>query len=247
MASIIWDRDPQEAMDNPYEYNAQKQFQSEANVLFEKLSISKRILLKSKFYLNDYSLEKATGMLQIDALFIFKNCLDLLEDDNHKLTGRLFRDILESIHLIEYFNTGTDKSIKAIESWYQDEVIMHGEYRSFIKKREGEHQANYLRDIHRIFSKFTHKSYKTLLYGYMLGGKDSNELKYDNKWTLQQSVSMHYAYVGYFGRLIVSNLKNYGVLSVDEVETDWNGSMEKEQIPRGFLSEDDKAFLGISD
>lgn len=145
MASIIWDRDPQEALDNPYEYNAQKQFQREANILFENLS--KRILKKNKFYINDRSLEKATGMLQIDALFTFKSCLDLLENDNHKLTGKLFRDILESVHLVELFNADTDKSIKALESWYRDEVIMHGEYRSYIKNKEGEHKANFLRDV----------------------------------------------------------------------------------------------------
>ena len=38
MASFIWDRDPQEAIRNPYEYNAQKQFHREAITLTEKLA-----------------------------------------------------------------------------------------------------------------------------------------------------------------------------------------------------------------
>jgi len=245
MASIIWDRDPQEALDNPYEYNAQKQFQREANALFKKLS--NRILNESKFYLNERSLEKATWMLQTDALFAFKNCLDLLKKNNHKLTGKLLRDIMESIHLVEYLNAGTDKSLKALEIWYNDELVMHREYRDFIKKKEGENQANYLREIYRIFSKFTHKSYKILLYGYMRVGEDSNEMHYDNEWILQQSVSMYYAYVGHFGRFIISNMKDYGILTKAEVESDWNDSMEKVQIPRGFLSKKDRAILGITD
>jgi len=241
MASIIWNRDPQEAINNPYEYNAQKQFYREAITLTDK--IADKLLNNKKFHLNDKTLEKAIWMLQTDTLFAFRDAVLLLEQKKHRIVGRLFRDILECIHLIEYLSSGTEKAKNDLNLWFNDFLIMHSEYRNFIKKRDGENVAKLKRDLHRTFSKFTHRSYKILLYGYALGKDDV--IFYDEKWTLPQSVSMYYAFLGHFGQFILENLKNYGIISKAEIQIMWEESMETEQIPRGYLSKEDKEFLGI--
>jgi hypothetical protein len=243
MASIIWDRDPQEAIKNPYEYNAQKQFHREAIALSDKLG--KRLCADFKHTLHDKSLEKATWMLQTDCLFAFRDAVFLLEQKKHRIVGRLLRDILETVHLVEYFNSKTEKAEKSLLKWFDDDLIMHREYREFITKRYGKDESEIKKIQHRIFSKFTHRSYKILLYGYAL---DSHgRIIYDENWILPQSVSMYYAFLGSFGHLIIDNLKQCGVLTSKEVTDIWESSMEKEQIPRGYLSKEDKIFLGIED
>lgn len=243
MASFIWDRDTQEAINRPYEYNAQKQFHREAIKLSDLLL--ERLLAKKHFSLDDKSLEKATWMLQTDALYTFKEAVEILEQKRHRIVGRLLRDILETVHLVEYFNSDYPKALISLQKWYTDELIMHREYREFIKTKDGKEAAEYKKRLHRVFSKFTHRSYKILLYGYILAGND--QIHYDHKWTLPQSVSMYYAFLGHFGTMIIENLKNYGILSSTEVLEVWKNSMEDFQIPRGYLSPEDKEFLGISE
>lgn len=243
MASIIWERDPQEAIRNPFEYNAQKQFHREAIALTDKLV--KRLCEHFKYTLQDRSIEKATWMLQTDSLFAFRDAVILLEQKKHRVVGRLLRDILETIHLIEYLNSKSEKAEKSLKKWFDDELVMHNEFRDFIKNRDGKDISELKKNEHRIFSKFTHRSYKILLYGYALGSND--RIFYDEDWSLPQSVAMYYAFLGYFGKLIINNLKQFGNLTSNEVVEFWDSSMEKEQIPRGYLSEEDKKFLGIED
>ena len=243
MASIIWDRDPQEAINNPYEYNAQKQFHREAITLTGKLS---EMLKEGRYYLQEMTLEKAIWMLQTDALFAFRDAVILLEQKRHRVVGRLLRDILEAIHLIEYLNSKTTKSEKLLLEWFvNDELIMHREYRDYVKAYYGENEANIARDNHRILSKFTHRSYRILLYSYIRGSED--RMWFDDGTELPQSVAMYYAFLGQLGGAILENLKDFGMLTPDDVNTVWSESMEPEQIPRGFLSKEDKEFLGIND
>jgi hypothetical protein len=241
MASIVWNRDPQEAMDNPYEYNAQDQFHREAISLCNK--ISDAILNKKIFYKEDRSLEKAIWMLQTDALFAFRDSILLLHEKNHRIVGRLLRDMLETVHLIEYFNTNSTKSYSDLEEWYDDKPIMHREYRNYIKNTFGHLESETKKSQHRVFSKFTHRTYKSLLYGYILGATD--RIIYDDKISLVPTIAMYYAILGTFGLYIVDNLKLYGILTLFEIEKAWNESIESFQIPRGWMSEEQKRFFGI--
>ena len=231
MPSFIWNRDAQEAIRNPYEYDAQKQFHREAINLTSKLG--KLLCEDFEYTLENRTLEKAIWMLQTDCLFAFRDAVILLEQEKHRIVGRLFRDILETVHLIEFLESGTEKAEKALADWFEDELIMHREFRNYIKAKEGKETSDLMRDYHRIFSKFTHRSYKVLLYGYMLGAE--NRIFYDEEWTLQQSISMYYAYLGQFGQLILENLKKFGNLSKETIGEIWEESMEKEQIPRRFI------------
>jgi hypothetical protein len=243
MASIIWNRDPQEAINNPYEYNAQKQFHREAIMFSDK--IVKKLCYDFKYSLDDRSLRKATWMLQTDSLFAFKDALLILESGKHRVVGRFLRDILETVHLVEYFNSKTEKAENSLKKWFDDEIIMDREFRDFVKKRDGEVISEVMKIQHRTFSKFTHRSYNILLYGYILGRND--RLFYDKDCELPQSAAMYYALLGQFGQLIKSNLGKYGDLTTEIVDQTWNDSMEKEQMPRGYLSAEDKKFLGIKD
>jgi len=75
MPSFIWDRDPQEAMDNPYEYEAQEQFVREAESILNLFS-NELGKFDMKFTVDDRSLEKAIWMLQNDALDSLKDILE---------------------------------------------------------------------------------------------------------------------------------------------------------------------------
>lgn len=67
MASIVWGRHPQEAYDNPYEYEAQAQFVREAIELLTQFQL-KLDRFTMAFHRDDQTLEKATWMLAIDLI-----------------------------------------------------------------------------------------------------------------------------------------------------------------------------------
>jgi hypothetical protein len=241
MASIIWERDPQEAMNNPYEYNAQKQFHREALSFIGK--ICDTLTKRNEFTFNDRTLAKATWMLQTDALHSFKDAIELLNLKKHKVVGRLLRDTFETLNLIEYFNSDYASSNENLIKWYNDEPISNKRYRSFVKSIYGEQEHQRQLNNYSALSNFTHRTYKVLLYGY--AGRGDSKLFYDEQWSLPGTIAMYYAILGWIGNQIFRNLKMFGVLNVDEIDLYWNESMEEFQIPRGFLSTEDKEFLGI--
>jgi hypothetical protein len=240
MASIVWNRDAQEAMDNPYEYNAQDQFYREAVSLTAKLCSA--IITVNRFSVDNQSLEKATWLLQTDAVHAFKDAIELLAMKKHKVVGRLLRDILETIHLIEYFNSGYVNSDELLNKWFNDEPVTDKRYRAYIKNTFGDDQHQAQLANYEALSKFTHRTYKILLYGYARLG--DNSLHYDEQWSLPGTIAMYYALLGWMGNMVVSNLKTFGVLSKDTIDSYWNESMEEFQIPRGYLSKENKEFLG---
>lgn len=243
MASIVWDRNPQEAMDNPYEYNAQSQFDREATTLCTNLCNA--ITSKNSFTVVDQSLDKATWLLQTDALHAFKDAVELLKMKKHKVVGRLLRDILETLHLVEYLNSGCAGSADSLQKWYYDEPRTDRLFRQYIKATLGDVEHELHRSNYEALSKFTHRTYKVLLYGYCKLGDD--KLYYDENWTLPGTIAMYYALLGWMGQMIMASLKMYGVFEADEVVEFWNNSMEDFQIPRGYLSKEDKEFLGVTD
>ncbi len=171
MASFVWGRDPQEAFDNPYEYDAQEQFVREASaflkIIFEKLHEHNR-----KFHRDDTSLIKAIWMLDLDMIDSLQECLDLLVAKRHRIASRLFRDVVESLDLLKLFNSGTDRSEKLLLEWYKNEVISHGEARNYLKEVDGENASKNRRDYYRQLSKFTHRTYRALTDSYILAKDD---------------------------------------------------------------------------
>ena len=96
MPSFIWNRTPQEAMDNPYEYDAQEQFTREASNILELISeeLQKH---DRKFTRDERTIDKAIWMLQNDALDSLKGILTSLNEKHHRIAGKLFRDVIETL------------------------------------------------------------------------------------------------------------------------------------------------------
>ncbi len=155
MPSLVWGRDPQEAYENPYDYGIQDQ----------------------SFGRDDRSVEKAIWMLQIDALDSLRDCLKALVRKNHRVAGKLFRDIIETLDLAAYFASRSDQSAKNLEKWYADEIIPHRVYREFIKLTEGDQSFDEKRRLYSNLSRFTHRSYRAICDGYTLGS--NNRLVHD--------------------------------------------------------------------
>jgi hypothetical protein len=252
MASIIWQRDSQEAIDNPYQYPAEEQFVREAKNLISNLE--EKILNKKDFFLFDRSLEKATWMLQIDILFAFKDSIDVMGLKKHRLVGPLIRIIYENLHQVEYLNNGTEKTKKELQDWFNDKSPRHFNNRQYIKETKSSELSDFLKRQYEAYSKLTHRTYKSLLYNYARGGGKNIEnspieidyqIWYDEGWPLRQSISMFYAILGLFGKLMVSNFKTYGILTKEEVDEAWNTSMEKKPIPFGYITPEARKLFGL--
>jgi hypothetical protein len=176
MPSIVWGRDPQEAFENPYEYEIQAQFVREAKQLLDE--IYKLISIPKETYtVEDCSVEKAIWLLQMDALSSLRDCLKALTRKEHRIAGKLFRDIVETCDLAAYFNSRTKCSMRRLEQWYDDSIITNNDYRNYIKSRDGEYKAKQLAKYYQSLSKFTHRTYRIILDGYSKGS--GNRLVHD--------------------------------------------------------------------
>lgn len=232
MASFVWHRNPEEAYSNSYEYAAQEQFAREAKGILTRLgkNLAKYNL---HFTAKEASIQKAVWMLHNDAIDALQEALGLLNRKNHKLVGRIFRDVWESSQLVEYFLSATPKSQKDLKKWFEDEIILHREIREQLKKSGRKAEVEQRRQRHRELSKFTHRSYRALQKGYSLGAAD--KMVYDGytKWSvLPHTVSSYYAILA---ALIIQNsetIKNSGLISATEIEKIWKHSLEKTTVSR---------------
>lgn len=237
MPSLVWGRSPQEAYDNPYEYEAQEQFVQEAksllkhiNTIFQKNSM--------RFHREGHSIKKAVWMLQLDALDSLKDALDALVNKKHRVASKLFRGIVETLDLAAYFHMDSNKSNRQLKKWYNDEIILNSLYRDFIEKTKGIKAKEEKTDYYKTLSRITHRTYKVLLYGYGLGAGDMIwHDGYNNSGLLilPQTISMHFAILA---DLILNFLKEAsarGILSKKEVKEAIVESLETKTVPRRFL------------
>ncbi len=237
MPSLVWDRSPEEAHINPHEYGIQEQFIREAKVLLQKLyaGLDKYVM---KFHRDDKSIKKATSMLQNDAIDSLRDCLEMLEKKKHRLASRLFRDVIETLDLAAYFNSGTVASKNDLAKWYKNQVIPHRRYRDYIKKTEGNAKSEKKKELYGQLSKYTHRSYLVLLQGYSLGRGDL--LVYDSHsesdlLVLPHTISEYFAVLAGLIKVFSKEVVLYGLLSKEEVDSAWESSLEKETVPRRFV------------
>ena len=235
MPSIIWGRDPQEAIEEPYEYECQDQFCREATLLLNQFS-SELEKYTMAFKLEDVSIEKAIWMLQNDAIDSLKDILDSLQNKRHRIAGKLFRDVLESLNLSAYFHSGVSSSKQHLAEWYQDEIIPHRVYREYIKNELGEQAKLSSAKFYSNVSKFTHRSYKILLYGYGLGTED--RLSYDGYdgdiLILPQTIAMYFATLSSFTYLASNELHLRGLVAKETIDVIWENCLGKETVTRRF-------------
>jgi hypothetical protein len=235
MTSIVWGRHPQEAYNNPYEYEAQEQFFREAKSLLDDFNI--RLDQRTLYYhRDDQSLEKATWMLSLDLVDSLLECLDLLREKRHRPASRLFRDAVETMDFLKVIHSNTERGRLALEQWYLNRTIRHSECRAHLREIEGEETAKVRKAYYEELSKFTHRSYRALLHSFSLGR--DNLLVHDSHsrglLVLPQTIA---AYLAILADLIVQAsdcLKDTKAIPADGIDTAWFTSLEAETVPRRF-------------
>lgn len=171
LKNFIWTRDPQEAMDNPYEWEAQKKFVKEANLFLRE--IRKHLIKKHSFPKEDQSSDKAIWMLALSALDSGIEILEALKNNKIHVVSHLLRHIKESLELGKYFSLNNKKSSDKVIKWYNGEFISYKHYREYIRDELKDlTKFNSLKKEYEELSKFNHNNYFTLLYNYGLGLND---------------------------------------------------------------------------
>lgn len=170
MPSRIWSLDPSESYERPYEYAVRDQFQREATKLLPRL-YQLLSIKNNKHHVHERTTSKACWLLAMEALDCLMESLTALKQKRHRVVSALLRTTHEALDLAEYFNAqGETKSgARQLSAWYRDEIIEHRVYRNWIKERDGSIAVKLEVDKYRSLSRFTHRSYQTLLLGYLLG------------------------------------------------------------------------------
>lgn len=235
MASIMWGRHPQEAHDNPYEYEVQEQFVREAKELLSQLQI-RLDYFTMQFHRDDRTLEKATWMLAVDLIDALLESVQLLEENRHRIAFRLFRDVVETVDLLQVLHSATPRAERALRLWYEDETIPHKESRMHIEEHAGKDAALKRRSYYAQLSKFTHRTYRALLKSYSLGRGDM--LVHDSHsmrmLVLPQTIASGLAVLADLILQSSECLTQCGPLVPEEIAQTWLVAIELDTVPRRF-------------
>lgn len=236
--SFIWTRSLEDAFDEPYEYPAQEQFMREAETALTKFkdALSKYDM---QFTALDRTIKKAVWILVNDAADSLTDCLLSIKDKKHRIAGKMYRDVIETLDLAAYFNADNVDSNKHLTHWYKDEVIPNRIYRDYIRRTIGENEAKEKSESYSDFSKFTHRTYYTLLFGYGqgVGHKMYYDGYKDNDILIQPTtISMYYVYLRHLILIFSRELSKLGLIESKRIDEIWTESLEKESVPRRFIS-----------
>lgn len=235
MPSIVWGRHPQEAYDNPYEHEAQRQFLRECDALLRELI--KRLRPHTlKYHRDEQSLQKATWLLTMDLLASLLDCVALLEESRHRPAARVFRDSVETIDLMRVLHSDSPNAVPALKKWYGNETISHGEARKLIEALDGAEAAIQRRAFYKELSKFTHRTYRALLDSVSLGRDDLmvHDSHGSGLLVLPQTIAAYMAVLGDITIQATGSVSSTGLLSSDEVVEAWGLALEIHTVPRRF-------------
>jgi hypothetical protein len=237
MPSFVWERDPSEAYQEPYEYGAQEQFTREATAVVARLKSIYEVHNHS-FTVNDHSTRRAVWMLQVDALSALSDAIELLKEKRFRVASRLFRDVVETLDASYYFALGGDAATGNLKKWYANQVIGHRVFRDFVRQYLGPERAEHLRSLYTDFSKYTHRTFHVLGMSY-LRGRDSTAV-YDgfrsneSFYVLPHVISFAYAVMGGLVKRFVRFSVDTGQISEHEEKDLWASCLEKETVARKF-------------
>lgn len=116
LKNFIWSRDPQEAMDNPYEWEAQKKFVKESNQFLKE--IRRHLINNYSFTINDRSQKKAVWMLSLSALDSGIEITIALKKNQIQVIYHLLRAVQEALDIATYFSIQDEEPLKKINNWY---------------------------------------------------------------------------------------------------------------------------------
>ena len=237
MPSIYWKIDPSTAFNNPYNYECQNQFCREVDNLL-KIFYSSFQKYTMKYHVDNCSVEKAVWMLHMDALDSLRDALDALVIKKHRVAGKLYRDILETLDIAAYFHSRTDNAERDLLKWYDNKVVSHSRYRDYIEKNEGKEAAELKKEQYKELSLFTHRTYKVLLYGYFRGAGDMiwhDEMDNMDFPLSQQTVSDYLARLAPMIFKFTIETINRELLTNTEVKNILAKSFEPDTIPPRFV------------
>jgi hypothetical protein len=241
VASFVWGRDPQEAFEEPYEYEGREQFVREAQAVLPKLY---RLLNTEQGYtLDDVSADKAVWLLAMDTLDSLRECLSALVRKSHRVAGKLFRDVRETMDLAAYFRSGDPKSQASLKRWYADKIVPHSEYRDYVQRTRSETEAKDLAKHYSSLSRFTHRTYRAILDGYVRGvgnrlAHDSSDEVFSNDpqrlLVLPQTIASYYAALSNLILEFADLLPGLGLATADQIRDAFADSFEAGTVPRRF-------------
>lgn len=235
MRNFVWSRDVQESMDNPFEHEAQDQCLRESITIIKRLRSD--LISKNTLQLNKNNLKKAILMLSINSLDSMHEILGNLVLKKHRVVAHLLRTIDESIDLAEYFLCNDPESNKNLEMWFKNEIISHGTFRNYIKKKKGDKEFENQREYYRQISKFNHNTYKTLLYSYCIGSNEEiiHESKYDSGLLIPiKTIAMYTTMSAKYVLFISNKLAEFKLIDPLEILITLSESQEVDTVPRRF-------------
>ena len=245
MPSQVWGQDPQEAFEEPYEYGIQEQFAREAMALLAQLY---RLLNSEghRYSTQDRSAKKAIWLLAMDALDSLREALASLQRKEHRIAGKLFRDVVESMDLAAYFHSGTTRSVACLRKWYDDKIVPHREYRDHMRKTHSPEEAERLAKHYSSLSRFTHRSYRAILDGYSVGGADrlihdrTGELfglptdQRSSMLVLPETIASYFAVLANLILEYSADISELQLVNAEDVRSAFASSLEKEIVARRF-------------
>lgn len=236
MPSFVWDRDTEDAWNEPYEYEGQEQFHREASKV---LSLIKSHYSKKDMHFDrdEETLEKAIWLIQVDAIEALVDALKLTEEKRHRIASRLFRDAVETMDISAYFYLAGERATKDIRKWYRNEVIPHRVFREFIKKFECEDKARNLVGLYGDLSKYTHRTHSAITKSYLLGR--NNKIAYDGFSesgfrVLPHVISLSYAIIAALIKRFIAIAETTQQIDSHKIRDIWLASLEEETVPRRF-------------
>jgi len=237
LASLVWNRDPQEAYKNPYEYKAQEQFVREAKKILNVVYI---LLMDDRFiYKRDNtSIDKALYMLHVDSIESLIECVDLLSEKRHSVAGRLLRDVFENVSLCNYFYFDkSNEKTKNLRKWFNNEVIPNSICRKSVENRLGKTEHEFRKKRYSQLSKITHRTYNSLAYSYVLGAGET--LRYEGRakdkfLVLPHTISMYYAVLSETILFTLDEICSNHLIEETEIEKIIEDSFEKIPVKRRF-------------
>jgi hypothetical protein len=213
----LWFQDLDDVVRNPYDYENQQLFIKEAMGVLNKIySLYDKYQLR--FHVDDISLNKCIWMLQIDALDTLRDCIFLIEQNKHRIVGKMFRDIVETLDFAYLIRSHPQKYLN---KWFNGEEIKHAEYRDYIKNIKGAKAKEEASELYHNLSKFTHHTYYALKNSYSLGV--DNMMVYDSHspeiLVLPQTISQYLWMIGFLIKKFIKEMKDSKIFNDGEFIT----------------------------
>lgn len=243
MPSLVWKRDPTEALRDGYQYDIEEQFVREASRLLRGVY---GLLHRDRVFTTvERSREKAIWLLQTDALDSIQDALDANGRKRHRVAYKLTRNVIESLDLAAYFSSGTPTSEAHLSKWFDDGFVENSRYRKHVGQVEGEDAKKELAERYRYFSRFVHRTYRALMLSY--SGGPGERLVHDGYFqvhgesehaetglVVMGSVSAAHVLIAQMTLLLVEEVSKRGLVPREAVEAVVRDSLEAETVPRGY-------------